>query len=230
MAATLLAAAAVGCGGVHLVAQPEETPDYLRYVAFDGLDRVPMLLRWHDREFPLRVHLPRPPERLWPDADGAWDAARRGILAWNDAVRPGLPSFVFVDEPCKAKIPVGWTDQSPSSSVAHCFYDIDLRQRRFGVMGIVINHRYEDGTVPALEDLERTVLHEMGHALGLGGHSPNPEDAMYGWVKGPEADSALAAEIRPNAFTGLSERDRATLRALYAKPVGATMAGSKRAY
>jgi hypothetical protein len=228
-AAVVLSLLALGCGA-HLVAQPDEKSDYLRFVAFDGPDRVSMLLRWRDREFPLRVHPPKPPAGLFEDPDAAQEAARRAVVAWSDVVRPGLPSFTFVDKASDAKTPIGWTDQSPSWSVAHCLYDLDLRQRRFGVAGIVVNNRYEDGHVPTLDDLEKTIRHEMGHALGLGGHSPNPEDAMYGWVKGPDEGSALAAEIRPNRSTGLTERDRATLRALYAKRVGATIAGSRRAY
>jgi predicted Zn-dependent protease len=54
----------------------------------------------------------------------------------------------------------------------------------------------------------------MGHALGIGGHSPDPGDIMY-------------ARASKTASNGLSERDRATLAELYARPIGARVAGGR---
>ena len=65
-----------------------------------------------------------------------------------------------------------------------------------------------------MHDIYETVLHEMGHALGLGGHSPDPDDIMY-------------ASIRHGGTEGLSERDRNTLTVLYARPVGSRVAGAR---
>lgn len=56
-----------------------------------------------------------------------------------------------------------------------------------------------------LEASEATALHELGHAFGLWGHSDDPEDAM-----------AAVPGARP--VLELSQRDRATLRWLYAQP------------
>lgn len=50
---------------------------------------------------------------------------------------------------------------------------------------------------------ELTVLHEIGHALGLFAHSPDPDDLMY---------------VDPTR-NGFSERDRATAEAAYHLPV-----------
>ena len=61
-----------------------------------------------------------------------------------------------------------------------------------------------------------TMLHEMGHALGFGGHSPIATDVMYG-------------RMNPDAKPELTERDRATLRALYEKPNGHRVTGPMRA-
>jgi hypothetical protein len=60
------------------------------------------------------------------------------------------------------------------------------------------------------------VLHEMGHALGLAAHSPDRADVM---------GRSLNVERRPE----VTARDRATLRALYAKPNGHRVTGPKRA-
>ena len=55
----------------------------------------------------------------------------------------------------------------------------------------------------------------MGHALGLGGHSPDPGDAHY------------RSTLR-TAISDLSERDRATLRALYERPIGTRIVAARR--
>ena len=65
-----------------------------------------------------------------------------------------------------------------------------------------------------LHDVYETVLHEMGHALGIGGHSPDPADIMY-------------AQASATASAGLSERDRATLAELYARPIGSRIVGGR---
>jgi predicted Zn-dependent protease len=57
--------------------------------------------------------------------------------------------------------------------------------------------------------LKRTLLHELGHALGLLGHSPNPDDIM----------SEQTAYLLGNTLTHtLSEGDKTTLRLLYSSP------------
>ena len=53
--------------------------------------------------------------------------------------------------------------------------------------------------------IEAAALHELGHAIGLWGHSAQPGDAM-------------AAIPGANPVLSLSERDRATVRWLYQQP------------
>lgn len=56
-----------------------------------------------------------------------------------------------------------------------------------------------------LEAIQATVLHELGHAFGLWGHSDQPGDAM---ARTPGSQPILK----------LSQRDRATLQWLYLQP------------
>ncbi len=53
------------------------------------------------------------------------------------------------------------------------------------------------------EIIRKTCLHEIGHALGIAGHSPNNNDVMFYLVESPTVSSHL------------SERDRATIRKMY---------------
>ena len=52
--------------------------------------------------------------------------------------------------------------------------------------------------------LDRLVIHEMGHVLGILSHSPDPSDVMWAGPRLPPAPTA---------------RDRSTLRSLYQTPV-----------
>jgi hypothetical protein len=59
--------------------------------------------------------------------------------------------------------------------------------------------------------LKQVLLHEWGHALGLFGHSPNPNDMLYAKRRFSPASSRVG---KPQP-TQLSPADQATLRAVY---------------
>ena len=177
-----------------------------------------MILRWQKRKMPLKIHLPKPPEGFVSDPQAVWDSVRDGVTDWADVAAPGIPRFSFVDSPGDADIPIVWERKSSGGDkwyIAFASYDIDPFARRFGISHILVTARREDGSEPSLGILYETVLHEMGHALGLGGHSPDPEDAMYSRIVGGRDE-------------GLSARDRETLRLLYERPNGHRVAGARR--
>jgi hypothetical protein len=187
---------------------------YIKWVAFEVPINETVLLRWPEREMPLRIFLPRPPEGMFEDADAVYDSVRDGVLDWAGVAGPNLPDFVFVADVGDADIPIIWAPEPDGDwYIAHCAYDVQPFARRFGVSRILVTARWGDGYVADLQDVYETVLHEMGHALGLGEHSPHPEDIMYG--------SASRKTAR-----GLSSRDRATLKLLYQRPIGARIVGA----
>lgn len=188
--------------------------DYLRWMAFDALGGESVLLRWSERDMPLRIHLPEPPPGLFEDPDAIRAAVERGVVDWSGIAGPNVPAFEFVDEAGEADVPIVWAEEPTGDwYIAHCVYDMDLWKRRFGVSHVLVTARWEDDAAASPQDVYLTVLHEMGHALGLGGHSPDPGDVMYAAHNGELA--------------GLSERDRATLRKLYAKPIGHRIRGAR---
>jgi predicted Zn-dependent protease len=174
-----------------------------------------VLLRWSKKKMPLRVHLPAPPTGLFQDPLAIFDSVRDGVLDWTDAGGPGVPSFVFVEDADEAEIPILWAKEPDGDwYIAFCAWDIQPLARRFGVSHLLVTGRWGDSHEADLHDVYATVLHEMGHALGIGGHSPDRGDIMY-------------SLISRTATSGLSERDRATLAVLYARPIGTRVAGGR---
>jgi len=184
-----------------------EAGDYLNQVAVRDSFSDTYLLHWPKRKMPLSVYLPAPPEGLFPDTEATRAEVRRAVLDWTDVAAPGVPSFRFVESHGEADIPIVWAEE-PNGDwfIAHCAYQVNIRQKRFDVERILVTGRWGDGHVAAPGEIYETVLHEMGHALGLMGHSDDPQDIMY------------ASLSRIPGGKGLSARDRNTLRELYAGP------------
>jgi hypothetical protein len=188
--------------------------DYLKYVAFRTSLGEPVLLRWQARQMPLRVYLPPPPAGIADDPEAVLDAVRDGFMDWTDAAGPGVPSFEFVATQGEADIPVAWEPEPKGDwFIAHCVWDIDPRTQRFGVARILATTRGAPGAAWSLDLLYVTMLHEVGHALGLR-HSPDRGDIMF-----PSLADA----------TELSARDRATIRRLYSLPIGHRVVGARSA-
>ena len=208
-AAALAAALVLGCASDA----PLSGDDYLRFSAYETDMNEHILLRWPERRMPLKVHLQAPPAGLVEDPEAVLDAVRDGFTDWTDAAAPGVPSFEFVENAGAADIPVVW-EAAPNGEwyIAHCAMDVDFRPARFGVSRILVTTEWK-GATWSLSDLYETMLHEVGHALGLL-HSPDRGDIMYAG--------------RGNA-RGLSARDRETLRRLYSLPIGHRVAGARSA-
>jgi hypothetical protein len=184
---------------------PEPAPDtYIERVAVRDAFRDTYLMHWPRRKMPLSVYLPPPPDGLFPDPDAVLEAVRSAVLEWTDVAGPGVPSFHFVDAHGEADIPVLWAEEPDGDwYIAFCSYHANPRRNLFDVEQVLVTGRWRDGRVAEVEEIYLATLHEMGHALGLMGHSDDENDIMY-----PRA--AFRAE-------GLSERDRNTLRELYAR-------------
>jgi predicted Zn-dependent protease len=183
-----------------------EAGEYLRQVAVRDEFNDTYLLHWPERKMPLAIYLPDPPEGLFPDPVRIRSEVQRAVLDWADVAAPGVPSFRFVDNHGEAEIPIVWAAEPDGGwYIAHCTYQVNIRQKRFGVERILVTGRWGDGRVAEPSAIYETVLHEMGHALGLMGHSDDPRDIMY-------------PELSPAPGRGLSARDRNTLRQLYAGP------------
>lgn len=170
-------------------------------------------MRWRLDQMPLSIHLPRPPEDMFEDADAVFDVVRDGITDWEDVGADGVPSFEFVEDAESAEVAFYWLPQATSNWIGKANYGVRPGRLQFKVDQVFVTARYVDGSPAPLSNLYHTVLHEMGHALGMMGHSTEPGDIMYSTI-GPAQD-------------GLTDRDRNTLRLLYRLSIGRRVGGAR---
>ncbi len=214
-------------------------PNYLpfmldRFAVGDGADDVLVSCRWDADQLPLAVAIDAP--QIPPSLENEFDpkppelyvhAVERALTAWEGALSgavrfrrsgPGEPAALHVrllgesaptPEPdiavlgatslggaCRAR---GWAEPDARLKVA------------FGVSEVRVYVADAFGLLTE-EQVHRVALHELGHALGMRGHSPIPADVMY------EAARDVA---RPAALT---PEDVASFRTLYGLPNGTVYA------
>lgn len=176
--------------------------DYLADIAGEGLHR------WAPNRFPLRVYIGdgsrvygyRPQYRqIMIDSFNEWSRASGGLISW----RP-------VSSPSAADIVTGWTSDVTARSGGieagntMTWTEVDrrtgngtIRNAKISILTAMGRHAFSD------EEMRKTSLHEVGHSLGLEGHSRTRSDIMY-------------AAVNPAQTPYLKDRDVNTLKHLYA--------------
>lgn len=159
---------------------------------------------WLPERMPLRVYI----EKSKP-ANGASPKyitiMKKSFTDWSSASK-GLIKFNFVDSPGRADITCTWSkDVSKFKNSTEA-----ANARVFAKNGSLDKGEIEILTVlpdtlnPISDDKARiTCLHEIGHVIGLTGHSNNPDDVMY-----------ISAPLK-ESWAKLSSRDVNTILRLY---------------
>ncbi len=176
--------------------------DYLDSIAEGGL------LRWDEDRLPLKVFISDGSNvpgfrnsfnKIATRAFDEWATASGGKLAWRE-----------VTSQRDADVVLTWTPKldGPENSPEAGRTSTKVRLNRATGIGVIdlahiqIQTLINRQQVPD-EEMWRIVLHEVGHAYGLQGHSPNNGDIMY-------------RAVNPHQSPQLSSRDVATINHLYA--------------
>ena len=175
------------------------------------IDKVPSnnrLIRWEDDAFPLKVSISEgEPEYK--------DAVRRAFEYWQNATG-NFVSFAYIDDADDADIKVNLAGDANTNcgENENCLYVAALTSPKIKgnileYMDMMIHTSDPSGRNYSTYQIYKVALHEIGHALGMMGHSDNPDDIMYA------SDQHHENDIFAEHVTALSRRDLNTLNFLY---------------
>ena len=171
--------------------------NYLGYVIPDG-DKVK---RWAN--FPIKVYI---------ESKKAKEVCKKAFLEWQKKTNNTV-SFEFVPTSQDAQIIVNFNDKLESSSTKESY--IAGLSRPYYQDGNIIRSEVKILTIdptskkPLADDfIYFTMLHEIGHSLGIKGHSPDEKDIMFARSEVPKLE-LTSRDI--NSVTLLYKADNETL-------------------
>ncbi len=181
---------------------PTSGDDYLDEVTEGG-----KLVRWSLTKMPLKLYVESSPQGIRNFQPGFVSQVRRAMDIWTGVLNHQL-SYALVSSPNQADIQVHWTntiDTKGHSGDGGTAYTAGLmiphiRNDEIEYMEVKIATFDIQGHPQNSDIIYAVAIHELGHSLGLLGHSTNPGDIMF---------------AENQHVTTPSKRDLNTVRRLY---------------
>ncbi len=172
------------------------------------------IIRWNTKTFPLKVYADFSTNPNYPEYYN--DQITKAFGQWAGA--SGFIAFSFINNPAKADIIINFKP-SPESGCTEtgCKYIVAhtepiIKNRILKQMIITVYDKDATGSFFSDKELYNTVLHEIGHALGIMGHSYSTDDLMYM----SNQTHAIPTFIQYRSdFQYISPKDVSTLKLLY---------------
>ncbi len=184
--------------------------DGLRTDGDDYLDEVTdngRLIRWSVTKLPLKLYIERSPVGVRNFQPSFINNIRKAMDVWVKALDNRI-TYVMVDSPEEADIRVYWVNtldtrgqHTETGTTFHAGITVpEIRDEQLKNMEIKMATFDIAGKPQSPQNILAVAIHEMGHAMGLLGHSEDIRDIMY-------AQNQLSFEP--------STRDLNTIRRLY---------------
>ncbi len=164
------------------------------------------LIRWN--MMPLKVYIAPMKFYSKQGQDAKYRAyVKKALDEWHK-VSNGKVSFVIVDTLLQSNVNIDWK-RVERKALGHCYFQYDNANRLYsaevaiGLTEGLVHADYMDE-----EEVYHTILHEIGHAIGLG-HSPFKKDIMY--------------TPHQKGIVHVGEGDRLSINWLYTFPQGKTV-------
>ena len=184
-------------GFVDVAYSPRTSDNYLRAMQADVDEGA--VAPFYSARMPLKVYI-----KPTGDITG-WDPSMNGIIGegfrqWEKALN-GKVCFVSTQDPVRADITMEWVERITSTSQRAEGVTFNINRQGYAYRAYIQVETLNrwNGEPYELEQTRTAVIHEIGHALGLG-HSDQITDVMY----------PVAHRVQH-----VSARDANTIRALY---------------
>ena len=183
--------------------------NYIEQTPYDG-----NILRWETSTFPLKVSIDFPIEENLPAYYRS--EITKAFYQWQDSSL--FLKFTFVNNIKDAQIIIKFLPLPKNNcNAGRCKYVVaytepTIKNGLLKKMTITMYDKDAYGNYFSDKELYNTVLHEIGHALGIMGHSYSTDDLMY--MSNEEQQNNIYTRFR-SSFQYISSKDINTIRLLY---------------